>query len=263
MQSYWAIFSTHFRLYLQYRTAALAGFGTQLFWGLIRVMIFAAFYRASKKPQPMTYEEVVSYIWLGQAMFVMIPWTVNRDLRDLIRSGGVAYELLRPLDLYFFWFCRILARRLAPTILRAIPMLIIASLFLGLKIPSTWEALAGWLLTTFGAFLLSSAFTAVTTISLLWTIAGEGVAQLSATIVILFSGLVIPLPLFPDWAQPIIAFLPFRGLGDVPFRAYIGHIPAEQILSAFMHQAIWIIALVVYGRLLLARGLKRLVVQGG
>ena len=54
MRPYLAVLSARFRLLLQYRVAALAGFATQLFWGFIRVMIFGAFYRASAAAQPMT-----------------------------------------------------------------------------------------------------------------------------------------------------------------------------------------------------------------
>ena len=72
MRPLWAIFSARFRALLQYRAAALAGVGTQLFWGLIRVMIFGAFYASSTAVQPMTYPEVITYIWLSQAMLLLV-----------------------------------------------------------------------------------------------------------------------------------------------------------------------------------------------
>ena len=62
MSPYAAILSARFRTLLQYRTAAIAGLGTQLFWGLIRVMIFEAFYRSSNAPQPMALRDVVTYL---------------------------------------------------------------------------------------------------------------------------------------------------------------------------------------------------------
>ena len=74
MRAYWAFISARFRMMLQYRAAAAAGLGTQLFWGLIRCMIFAAFYRSGPSGQPMSYEQVVSYIWLSQATFALLPW---------------------------------------------------------------------------------------------------------------------------------------------------------------------------------------------
>ena len=101
MISYWAVLSAQFRSLLQYRAAALAGLGTQVFWGLIRVMIFQAFFRSTTVEQPMELGDVLTYVWLGQAFLALLPWQDNA-LRSLIRTGGVGYELLRPVDLYGF-----------------------------------------------------------------------------------------------------------------------------------------------------------------
>ncbi|MGQ9629986.1 MAG: ABC transporter permease [bacterium] len=263
MRAYWAIVNARFRMLLQYRAAAVAGFGTQLFWGLIRVMIFDAFYRSTSSLQPMSYPDVVTYVWLGQAMLAMLPWNVDTEIRSMIRSGTVAYELLRPLDLYALWFSRALAMRTAPTILRAVPMLMIAGLFFGFRLPPSWASAGAWVAATFGALLLSCAITTLLNISLLWTISGEGVSQLVFAGVIVLSGMIVPLPLFPDWAQAVLDFLPFRGLVDIPFRVYVGHIPPGKVAPALAHQMAWTVALVVLGRLVLARGMRRLVIQGG
>jgi ABC-2 type transport system permease protein len=79
----------------------------------------------------------------------------------------------------------------------------------------------------------------------------------------LFSGLIVPLPLLPEWSQTAIEILPFRGIIDLPFRLYMGHIPASEVVGVLAHQAVWTVTIVVMGRLLLARGLRRIVVQGG
>jgi len=263
VRPYLSLLSARFRLLLQYRAAALAGIGTQVFWGWIRVMIFEAFYRSSTTPAPMDWSQMVDYIWLGQALFMLLPLGADRDVQTLIRNGTVAYEMLRPVDLYGLWYTRAVAGRLAPTLLRAVPQFVLAGLFFGLDPPVSWASGAAWLLTTLGALLLTAAITTFVTISLLWTISGEGVTRLVPSLAYLFSGVVIPLPFFPDWAQPILNALPFRGLMDVPFRVYVGHIPPEQIGAVLAHQAAWIAALILLGRWLLARGTRRLVVQGG
>jgi ABC-2 type transport system permease protein len=263
MVGYRAILSARCRTLLQYRAAAAAGFGTQLFWGLIRIMIFEAFYRSSTAQQPMGYADVVTYIWLGQALFAMLPWNPDMEIRALVRSGNVAYELLRPLDLYSLWYVRAVAMRAAPTLLRAIPMFIVAGLFFGLQPPASWASFGAWLIAMLGALLLSSAITTLISVSLMWTIAGEGMWNLTAALAMILSGAIVPLPFFPEWAQPALNFLPFRGLVDVPHRLYMGHIPAGEVGLLFAHQLAWTLALIAAGRLTLARGTRRLVVQGG
>ena len=263
MRPYLAVFSARFRVLLQYRAAALAGFATQLFWGLIRIMAFEAFYRSSTVPQPMTYEEVVVYVWLSQAMIGLMPWNTDREVRDLIRSGTVAYELLRPVDLYTYWFTRALALRVAPTLLRSIPLLIVSFLFFGMRFPPTLDCGLAWAVATLMALLVSAAFTVVLNLSVLWTLSGDGVVQIASSFIWMLSGMIIPLPLFPDWAQPIVNVLPFRALMDAPFRLYMGHIPLDQVWGALAHQAFWLILLIGVGRWLMTRGLRRVVVQGG
>ena len=125
---YRAVVSARYRMLLQYRAAAFAGLVTQCFWGAIRLMIVAAFYAASTQAQPMSLPEVVVYIWLGQAFFGMLPWNIDEEFAQKVRDGSVAYDLLRPVDLYAFWYSHTLAYRTAPTTLRAIPLGLLAML---------------------------------------------------------------------------------------------------------------------------------------
>lgn len=262
MSAYIAILSAHIRTLLQYRTAALAGTITQLFWGLIRTMLFAALYSSSSTVQPMTESEAINYVWLGQAMFAVSLVSIDNDFRVMVRNGTVAYELLRPIDLYSFWYCRAIANRFGLVLLRTMPVLSIA-LFLGLKPPVSLAAAAAWILTTLGAFLLTSAISTLGSIAMVLMIEGEGINKILNVFILIFSGMIVPLPFFPDKLQPILNFLPFRDIIDVPFQLYLGHIPPQEVLVLVFHQLAWILAFVALGRLLLASGIRRLVIQGG
>ncbi|MHC4599236.1 MAG: ABC transporter permease [Planctomycetota bacterium] len=263
MSAYGAIMSARFRTLLQYRAAAVAGFGTQVFWGFIRIMIFGAFFASASGPQPMTHAEVITYVWLGQALLMLLPFRLDSEVEAMVRTGNIAYELLRPLDLYNLWYARSLASRTAPTLLRSLPMFVLALLFFGMELPPSPAAFAAFLLTLFGAVILGAAMTTLLLIVLLWTISGRGLSVLLQGLAWIFSGIIIPLPFFPDWAQPFLNALPFRGLMDIPFRMYLSHIPPAEAPLMFAHQLVWTVAIVLFGRWLMARGTKRLVVQGG
>ena len=263
LRPYAAVVGARFRSLLQYRAAAWAGFGTQLFWGFLRVAIFTAFYQSSTRPQPLALAEMVSYLWLTQALFALAMWNVDQDVRTMIRTGTVAYELLRPVDLYGLWYSRALASRLAPTVLRAIPMFAVALLFLGLRLPPSLASFAAWTVTTCGAFALAAAFSTLLTISLLYTVSGDGITRLAPTLMYVLSGMLLPLPLMPAWAQPVVGFLPFHDIIDTPFRLYTGNLPPAALGLALVHQLAWTSVLVASGRVLLHRAARRLVVQGG
>ena len=265
-RAYQAIIRLRFMLLVQYRVAALAGIATQFMFGFVKIMVLEAFYLSTTEPQPLTLEQTIGYVWLGQAMLRLLPWDGDGDIQALIRSGNVAYELCRPLDLYNQWYARAIALRVAPTLLRAIPVFLVTMLVLppryALSRP-TAGGFAAWILATWGALLLGCAITNLINISMLWTISGEGIIRLVPAVVIVLSGMAVPLPLFPDRFRTLLELLPFAGLVDTPARFFIGQLAPGMIWGFLVRQLIWTAVLIVWGRRLLAKGLRRVVVQGG
>jgi ABC-2 type transport system permease protein len=268
---YRAVVAARFRAHLQYRGAALAGVLTQCFFGLVRIMIFEAFYNASAAPPPMSHAQMCAYVWLGQAMLAMFPWSTDADIRELVRTGNVGYELCRPVDLYGLWWCRALAWRTAPVLLRLVPMFLVAMVVLPLVGLGEWRlgpppslaAAAMWVLCTLGALLICCALTMLMNVSLLYTISGQGISILIGALTVMFCGLVIPLPLLPGWAQRVLELLPFAGVMDLPGRVFIGHIAPAGAVRVLGLQLAWTAVLVGVGKLMLARGTHRLIIQGG
>jgi ABC-2 type transport system permease protein len=95
------------------------------------------------------------------------------------------------------------------------------------------------------------------------TLSERGVTLLVGPLIIVFSGSLVPLPLFPDWSQPILRNQPFAGLMDTPFRIYSGHLGGSDAMLALARQAVWIATLVIIGRAIMSRVMTRLQTQGG
>jgi ABC-2 type transport system permease protein len=267
---YLAIIAARFRTLLQYRAAALAGLFTQIFFGIVRIMILSAFYAASRSQHaPMSMREVVGYVWLGQAMLLLMPWRIDEDVLRQVNDGSIVYELARPLDLQAVWLARGVAWRTAPVLLRLVPMLVLAMVVLPIfepawaLAPPSAAAFVAWLACFTGAVVLSASISALMNVTLLWSLAGSGIPMIVGALATIFGGLTIPLVLFPEWSQPIIYALPFAGLLDLPSRIFTGNLPASDVIYVLADQLAWSLVLIAFGRWLLARGVRKLVVQGG
>jgi ABC-2 type transport system permease protein len=221
--------------------------------------------------QPISLMQLVAYVWLGQALLGMFPTNVDTEIAEMIRSGAVSYELVRPLDLYNFWFCRTIALRTATTTLRSIPMLVFAIVLLPLLGMSQWSltlppdtaALLGFTCSLLLSLALSCAITMLMHVVLIWSLDGEGINRLLPAFALTLSGNVLPLPLFPDWMQPFLEAQPFQGLVDVPFRIYSGNITGVDIIFELFQQLFWVLSLTLWGRWSMQRITRHLVVQGG
>jgi len=269
LRPYQAVFRARFQLLLQYRAAALAGFATQCWWGAIKLMVLAAFYRSATSP--MTLRQTIDYIWLAQGFLTMLPWSADPEIARMVRSGDVAYERLRPLDTYAFWYARAAARRTALPLLRAIPMVLTAGVLFrllglsewALSPPPTIAAAATFTVSMVLVVALSAAVATLMDILVVATLSDRGVNTMIGPLIILFSGNLIPLPLFPQWMQPALAIQPLAGLVDIPMRIYSANLSGMPALTALVRQSIWVVVLVLIGRMLMARVMARLQAQGG
>lgn len=256
------------QLFLQYRMAALAGVITQFFFGFVMIMMYEAFFEspATRVQMPMSLAQTISYIWLGQALLGLLPWNGDREVQGMIRQGDFAYELLRPISLYRLWYYRILAQRLAPTVMKAMPLLLVVLFVLPdpyrLQGPTTFLGFLCFAITLSCSILLGCTISMVTTISALFLI-GDGMDRFLPAVVMLFSGMVIPLAFFPEGLQGLFRWLPFSGLVDTPYRFYLGLYSPRELPFFLLLQVGWTIVLMVLGNVMIKKASRRTIIQGG
>jgi ABC-2 type transport system permease protein len=263
MRAYLSTFRLRRRLELQYRGAVVGGVVCQIFFGLILVAIYRAMYLG--KPQAMPLSQITSYVWLQQAFFRML-LASDPELLDKIRTGSIAYDLCRPLNLYGFYYMRILAQKMTGSLMRAVPMLIFAFLLpegWGLALPASPAGLA-WSLAALGLGLLCvSALENITMGFTMRTLDSRGMQAMLNLLMMTFAGNILPLTLFPDSWQRVMAWLPYAQLLDAPIRLYTGEKPPSAAPGILLIQAGWIVILTGIGILFWQKNQKRIVIQGG
>ncbi len=267
MKAYFSVFKMRLINGLQYRTAALAGMATQFFWGFMFIMIYEAFYQNGAVNQPISLKQLIDYIWLQQAFLVFIMlWFRDGEIFNLITSGNIAYELCRPCGIYGFWYAKLIAQRISGAFLRCLPILIIAFLLpepYGLSIPPSIAAGVLFATTLALGLLVLIAISMYIYISVFITMSPVGSLLMIGVLGEFFAGMIIPIPLMPQWLQRVAYILPFRLASDLPFRVYSGNIPIKEGIMSIFIQIVWLAVLVFSGRVLLGKALKRVVVQGG
>ncbi len=272
LRPYHAAFRSRFLQMLQYRTAALAGFATQCWWGGIKVMVLAAFYGSAAATQaPMGLAQAITYTWLAQGLLALLPWYGDPEVAQAARSGAVAYDRLRPVDAYAFWFARSMGWIAARVLPRLALMVAFAALLLplmgwgqwGLQVPASGAAALAFAVSAGLALLLSTALVMLLNVAATAALNERGINALAMPLVMVLSGNLLPLALLPDAWQTALLLQPLAGLMDIPMRLYLGQFSGWQVAGALVLQVGWITVLVVAGRVAMARTMAQLEVQGG
>ena len=65
-------------------------------------LAYAAFYRGDPSAFPMTLPQTVTYMWLQQTFLILFSVVfADEGTESAIEGGSIAYELIRPADLYW------------------------------------------------------------------------------------------------------------------------------------------------------------------
>ena len=263
MRAYLSIFRMRRKMETQYRGAVLGGLICQLFFGIVLVAIYRALYAG--KPQAMPLSHVTTYVWLQQAFFRMLLAT-DPELLDKIRNGSIAYDLCRPVRLYWYYYARILAQKMMGSILRALPMLVFAALLpegWGLCMPASVPALLLALLALMLGLVCVSAMENITMAFTMRTLDPRGMQAMLNLLMMTFSGNILPLTLFPDSWQRVITLLPYAQMLDTPIRLYTGEYTVSQAPEAMLIQVCWILLLVFTGCTFWRTNQRKMIIQGG
>ena len=267
INAYIALFRIRFVNSLQYRVVAFARTFTQLGWALMEIFAFAAFYRSDPAAFPMEFSQTVSYIWLQEAFLVLFGGLIaGSEISEAIESGSIAYELVRPMDLYGRWYCQFIANRLSGAWLASIPIIVLAFFA-----PRPYRLAPPPDVYTFVIFLASAAlamgviaaFSMLVYVTVIYTMSFRGMRLIFSNLVSFLSGAVVPLPFFPSPVRAVVDLLPFASMQNMPLRIYCGNIAGAGAVEGMALQVFWLAVLTIAGRFALGGALKKVTVQGG
>lgn len=266
MRLYAAVAAGGFRRYATYRTATAAGVFTNTVFGFIGAYTYIALWE--QRPQLGGYDlsEAVTYVWLGQALLMacaMMGGGFEDELMERIRTGDVAIDLYRPADLQLWWLASDLGRAAFHLLGRGIVPMALGALAFDLAMPTDPLVWLAFLFSVFLGIVVSFAVRYLVALSAFWLLDGAGVGQIAFLAGLFFSGMLLPLTLFPGVLGEVARALPWSSLLQVPADVFLGRHTGWGLLGAFAFQAGWAVALLALGRLVQTVATRRVVVQGG
>ncbi|NBE56507.1 ABC transporter permease [Streptomyces boluensis] len=266
MRLYVAVAAGGFRRYATYRTATAAGVFTNTVFGLVVAYTYLALW--DERPELGGYDpsQAVTYVWLGQGLLAacaLLGGGFESELIERIRTGDIAIDLYRPADLQLWWLAGDFGRAVFHLLGRGVLPMVFGALVFDLALPTavgTWLAFA---VAVVFSIVVSFALRYLVGLSAFWLLDGVGAAQLASLAAMFFSGMLLPLTVFPGVLGEVARALPWSALLQVPADVLLGKHVGLGLVGAYAFQAAWAVALLGAGRLLQRLATRRVVVQGG
>ncbi|MFE1294556.1 ABC transporter permease [Streptomyces sp. NPDC014776] len=252
-----------FRRYATYRAATVAGVFTNTVFGLILVYTYLALW--NEKPHLGGYDQAqaTTYVWLGQALLSALAiggGGVEDELMERIRTGDIAIDLYRPVDLQLWWLAADVGRASFQLLGRGVIPFTFGALLFPVALPSRPATWAAFLLAVVLAMVVGFGIRYLVALTAFWLLDGTGVTQMLLITGFFCSGMLLPLNLFPGVIGEIVRALPWSSLLQAPADVLLGHAVPWR---TYLFQAGWAVVLLAAGRAVQSVATRRVVVQGG
>jgi len=263
---YVAVAVRAFRRYSTYTAATLAGAFTNSVFGIIISFVYLAVWKQNPTAGGYDSVDAVTYCWLAQALIMTVAiWAggATDDVAERIRTGDVAIDLYRPVSFLGWWLATDLGRAAYHLVSRGIAPTVVGALLFELRFPSnplTWLA---FLLSVTLGVVVSFGIRMLVACSAFWLLDQTGVLNLATVCAMFFSGLAVPLVLFPGWTRDVVLALPWAAYVQVPIDVWLGKRTGLELLAALGFQAGWAVVLLLACAAVLRLAERKVVVQGG
>jgi ABC-2 type transport system permease protein len=264
VRTYLRLFVAGFRRQSTYRLAAFGGLVANTTFGLLKVtLLFAAVRTSGGELAGYDVATMSAYIWISQGLLGSVNLTGRTDIAERIRTGDVAVDFLRPLDVHLASVTTEVGRSVFALIPRGIPSVVIGALLVGMAVP---DSPAAYLLGA--ASLLLGIVVSATTVYLVaasgfWLVETRGVAILYMVVSGFLAGLFVPIAMFPGWLHAVATATPFPAMMMYPVDILSGRVSGPESAGLVALQVLWLAVTVAAGQLATRAGRRRLEVQGG
>lgn len=253
-----------FRSRLHYLGASLAGFVTQYAFGLIRAFIILTLIDSSTTGLGgYTRETAITYTWATQAIVAALGTFTPIALASRIRSGDIAIDLIRPLNLQLLGLAQEYGLSCYHLITRGILVFVLGMATFGVTPTFTLPSITAGLVALWLAVTLSYALRFLIATAGFWVVETRAIFAMYMGVSTFFGGFMIPVHLFPGWLQDIAYAMPFLYVFQTPIDIITGFTPTLPPSQLLLHQIGWLTGTLALGYMVMRAGIKKVEVQGG
>jgi ABC-2 type transport system permease protein len=244
-----------------YRMEVFTNVGSLLVRLYLMKMVWVALYAQNAAPAGVPLHAILTYTTIALLMSLVLEIDGTRLIRDRVREGSIATDLMKPINLPLYFFSDGFGQTLLHALL-ILPSLGLALFIVHIDVPAP-AVLAAFFFSFALGYIVNFLMNFLMNSVAFWTLETFALQLIVRWISDLLGGQIVPLIFFPGFLQKIVLALPFAAVYSTPLLIYVGTIPPSSYLAAFASQLAWGAAFAVLGTFVWRGALKRLVVQGG
>ncbi len=255
---YRALFRTCLAESLTYRTTNVVWVVQGALPPLFAIVAWLAIYGGRDTVGGFSRGEMITYYLVIAFAWYVIGGRINFQIARAIKDGSLAHQLLKP-------YAALTPQVLGEQCWKLINLGLALPLYLALVIyfrqdlhlALSASRIATAAISTLASTVIFIELEIILGVIAFWTTNTGNLFEIYDLLLILASGELVPLSLFPNWLLGPLNVLAFRYTFSFPVEVFLGKLDPGQIALGLLGQFGWLAALAIVGRFLWVWGLRR------
>jgi len=248
---------------MAYRFEAISTVFIQFIILAVNVFFWKAVYGNAEAVAGTTLKQMLIYSVISLVMTCFFCKSVEQRLRQQVREGNVAVDIIKPIDMFLMHFSNDVGNIIVNLSQKALPMILFACIFITPPIPASAAHFALFCISSVFSFLILWLIAAIFGMLNFWITDIGPIGDVKDLIITFLSGSIVPVWFFPPVIGNILAFTPFIYTYQTPISIFIGKLTVYDGLFQILIQGIWCLLFYLLFSIMKKRALNNLMVQGG
>ena len=250
-------------VFLTYRFEVFTSLVSNLIITAAGIYLWKTAYKGIGSVQGVSESQMLIYTIMAVLLASFFSNNVEDSLQNRITQGNIAIDLFRPVNLFLVYLAEDIGIAFSSLASKLLPLFVIVSVFVKVPLPYSLEAFICFMFSSIFSFMILWLISASIALLCFWVLQLGELKTIKGGIILLLSGKIIPLWLFPESIQRVLEFLPFQYIYQTPLSIYIGKLTPSQAVPSMMIQLVWIILFACLLSFGWSKAQKRVLIQGG
>jgi ABC-2 type transport system permease protein len=225
--------------------------------------LWKSIYKGSYEINGMTFNQVMVYLTLAASIHCIFSVDLEWKISQKVLEGSIINNIIKPVDLQLQSLFETLGKVMCNLVTVTIPSFFIIAFVFKAEIHAGINILFFFLM-LIPAFLISFSINYIVGLFSFYTESIWGIINTKDVLVLLLSGVAIPIDFFPPAIKQFVLLLPFQAIYNVPMVVLTSpDLELDKYIYYIGLQLAWVFTLFVIGKLFYYKASKVITINGG
>ena len=211
----------------------------------------------------MTFSDTLIYLVFATSLFNFMDAYIVWDMQNDIQTGKIILDIIKPMKYQVYCFAQYVGKLITSFFITLLPTFLIVYCatkgYIALNVNMIFFSIS-----VICAIVINYCFDFMVGTICLYSQSTWGINMMKEVVVMLLSGVLVPVAFYPPWLKTSVGLLPFQAIYNIPLKILIDkYFDISTYLQWIGIQLIWVFVMIILSHLFWKKSIRIITINGG